>query len=126
MSFQDYVKYREEWNFGHSTQVHDVYLRLLEEPSKESIESHGAIISEGSHHLWSQQELEGDLWQLACHGTVLAVGDHALRTGSFGSVRGTEYCRSWVAADGYGEATPREEGEVAKLELARSLVDTKL
>jgi hypothetical protein len=61
ISFEDFVKYREEWNMNHGTQVHDVYLRLLEEPVQESIEIDGAMMSDGIVPLAPQTNLRGIL-----------------------------------------------------------------
>ncbi|KAH8658469.1 hypothetical protein BX600DRAFT_469164 [Xylariales sp. PMI_506] len=57
ISFEDFVKYREEWNFSHDTQVHHVYRRLLEEPSPESIDSDSAMLSGALAPLSSQHSL---------------------------------------------------------------------
>ncbi|KAH8200915.1 hypothetical protein TruAng_004924 [Truncatella angustata] len=58
ISFEEFVKYREEWNFGHATQVHDVYQRLLEEPTQESVDGDSAILSGSIAPLSSQSNLQ--------------------------------------------------------------------
>ncbi|KAK9783920.1 putative Transcription factor domain-containing protein [Seiridium cardinale] len=57
ISFEDFVKYREEWCFGYNNQVHNVYQRLLEEPAQESIDSDGAMLSKAVAPLASQPSL---------------------------------------------------------------------
>ncbi len=61
VSFEEYVKYREELNYGDRMQVHNVYVKLLEEPGWESVEGYGAMISEGIAPLSAQKNPRGIL-----------------------------------------------------------------
>ena len=61
VSFEEYVKYREELNLGHRMQVHQVYVKLLEKPGWESVEGYGAMVSEGIAPLSTQKNLRGIL-----------------------------------------------------------------
>ncbi|KAJ9144062.1 reverse transcriptase protein [Pleurostoma richardsiae] len=39
MGFEEYVRHREEFDFGHADQVHDVFAQLMEGPGEEPVES---------------------------------------------------------------------------------------
>jgi hypothetical protein len=45
MSFEEFTRYREEFNYGYDGQLCDVFTKLLEQPSEESIEASAEVMT---------------------------------------------------------------------------------
>jgi hypothetical protein len=45
MSFEEYTRYREEFHYGYNGELRDVFTKLLEQPSEESIEASAEVMT---------------------------------------------------------------------------------
>jgi hypothetical protein len=58
MSFEEFVRYREEFDYGYNNQLVDVFNKLLERPTEQAIEPTAKVMN-GINDLSGQENLKG-------------------------------------------------------------------